>query len=241
MRKGLTEVVFILDRSGSMRGLEADTIGGFNSMIQKQKREEGEALISTVLFDDRTDVIYDRVPVGSVDEMTDKQYFVRGCTALLDALGGAIHHIANIHKYAREEDRPEKTLFIITTDGMENASRRYSYEKVKQMVEKEKEKYGWEFLFLGANMDAVSVAGRFGIGADRAIDFECDERGTLLNYEVISDTVSAVRKCGSKVEMDKAFQACTAPIRADYEIRHKGRQNGQKQNCLKKFFMREKT
>lgn len=149
MRKGLTEVVFILDRSGSMRGLEADTIGGFNSMIQKQKREEGEALISTVLFDDRTDVIYDRVPVGSVEEMTDKQYFVRGCTALLDALGGAIHHIANIHKYAREEDRPEKTLFIITTDGMENASRRYSYEKVKQMVEKEKENMDGNSCFWG--------------------------------------------------------------------------------------------
>lgn len=221
MRKGLTEVVFILDRSGSMSGLEADTIGGFNSMIRKQKQEEGEALISTVLFDDRTEVIYDRVPVEKVEEMTDKQYFVRGCTALLDAIGGAIHHIANIHKYAREEDRPEKTLFVITTDGMENASRTYSYEKVKQMVEKEKEKYGWEFLFLGANIDAVSVAGRFGIGADRALNYECDERGTLLNYEAISETVSAVRKCRSRAEMDMAFEACTAPIRADYMRRHK--------------------
>lgn len=143
----------------------------------------------------------------------------------LDALGGAIHHIANVHRYAREEDRPEKTLFIITTDGMENASRRYSYEKVKQMVEKEKEKYGWEFLFLGANIDAVSVAGRFGIGADRAIDYECDEEGTLLNYDVISETVSAVRKCQSKIEMDIAFDACTAPIRVDYAKRHKGRRN----------------
>lgn len=221
MRKGLTEVVFILDRSGSMSGLEADTIGGFNSMIRKQKKEEGEALVSTVLFDDRTEVIYDRIPVEKVEEMTDKQYFVRGCTALLDAVGGAIHHIANIHKYAREEDRPEKTLFIITTDGMENASRTYSYEKVKRMVEKEKEKYGWEFLFLGANIDAVSVAGRFGIGKDRAINYECDERGTLLNYEVISETVSAVRQCQSKAEIDMAFEACTAPIRADYEKRHK--------------------
>ena len=219
MRKGLTEVVFILDRSGSMSGLEADTIGGFNSMLQKQKREEGEALISTVLFDDRTEVIYDRVPVERVEEMTDKQYFVRGCTALLDALGGAIHHIANIHKYAREEDRPEKTLFIITTDGMENASRCYSYEKVKQMVEKEKEKYGWEFLFLGANIDAVSVAGRFGISADRAIDYECDQAGTLLNYEMISETVSAVRKCRSKAEIDRAFAECAAPVREDYAKR----------------------
>ena len=223
MRKGLTEVVFILDRSGSMSGLEADTIGGFNSMLQKQKREEGEALISTVLFDDRTEVIYDRIPVERVEEMTDKQYFVRGCTALLDALGGAIHHIANVHKYAREEDRPEKTLFIITTDGMENASRCYSYEKVKQMVEKEKEKYGWEFLFLGANIDAVSVAGRFGISADRAIDYECDQAGTLLNYEMISETVSAVRKSTSKAEIDRAFAECAAPVREDYAKRHKGK------------------
>lgn len=159
MRKGLTEVVFILDRSGSMSGLEADTISGFNSMIRKQKKEDGEAVISAVLFDDRTDVIYDRVSIDKVVPMTDKEYYVRGCTALLDAVGGAIHHIANVHKYAREEERPEKTIFIITTDGMENASRIYSYEKVKRMVEKEKEKYGWEFLFLGANIDAVSVAG----------------------------------------------------------------------------------
>ena len=174
MRKGLTEVVFILDRSGSMSGLEADTIGGFNSMIEKQKREDGEAVISTVLFDDRTEVIYDRVSIDKITPMTDKEYYVRGCKALLDAVGGAIHHIGNVHKYAREEDRPEKTLFIITTDGMENSSRIYSYDRVKKMVEKEKEKYGWEFLFLGANIDAVSVAGRFGIGADRAIDYECD-------------------------------------------------------------------
>ena len=142
MRKGLTEVIFILDRSGSMSGLEADTIGGFNSMIAKQKKEEGEAYISTVLFDDQTEVLYDRVPVSKVEPMNDKQYYVRGCTALLDALGGAIHHIGNVHKYAREEDRPEKTLVIITTDGMENSSHQYSYEKVKKMVERQKKKYG---------------------------------------------------------------------------------------------------
>ena len=142
MRKGLTEVVFILDRSGSMRGLEADTIGGFNSMIEKQRKEEGEAYISTVLFDDRSEVLYDRVAVGNVEPMNDTQYYVRGCTALLDALGGAIHHIANVHKYAREEDRPEKTLFIITTDGMENASRIYTFDRVKKMVEEQKEKHG---------------------------------------------------------------------------------------------------
>ena len=160
MRKGLTEIVFILDRSGSMSGLEADTIGGYNSLIAKQKKEEGEAYISTVLFDDTCEVLHDRVPLDRILPMTDKEYYVRGCTALLDAVGGAIHHIGNVHKYAREEDRPEKTLFIITTDGMENASRKYTYEKVKHMVERQKEKYGWEFLFLGANIDLISEAKR---------------------------------------------------------------------------------
>lgn len=152
MKKGLTELVFVLDRSGSMSGLESDTIGGFNSLIDKQKKEEGEAVISAVLFDDTTEVLYDRVPLDKIEPMNDRQYYVRGCTALLDAVGGAIHHIGNVHKYAREEDRPEKTLFIITTDGMENASRRYTYEKVKHMLERQKAKYGWEFLFLGANI-----------------------------------------------------------------------------------------
>lgn len=223
MRKGLTEVVFILDRSGSMRGLEADTIGGFNSMIEKQSKEEGEACISTVLFDDRQEVLYDRVSVDKVEPMNDRQYYVRGCTALLDALGGAIHHIAKVHKYAREEDRPEKTLFIITTDGMENASHKYSFHKVKKMVEKEKEKYGWEFLFLGANIDAIEVAGRVGIGADRAINYECDREGTALNYQVLSETVSAVRKSRSRVEMNQTISACCASIREDYKKRHKNR------------------
>ncbi len=221
MRKGLTEVVFILDRSGSMSGLESDTIGGFNSMISKQKKEDGEAVISTVLFDDQQEVVYDRQPVKMVEPMTDRQYYVRGCTALLDAIGGAIHHIGNVHKYAREEDRPEKTMFIITTDGRENASRFYTYDRVKYMVERQKEKYGWEFLFLGANIDAISVAARFGINADRAINYECDQVGTSLNYQVMSETITALRRAKNKEDLDQAVCKCTAPIREDYERRHK--------------------
>lgn len=193
MKKGLTEIVFILDRSGSMSGLEADTIGGFNSLIRKQQKEPGEAIVSTVLFDDTCDVIHDRVPMEKVEKLTEDTYFVRGCTALLDAVGGAIHHIGNIHKYAREEDRPEKTMFIITTDGLENASRRYNYKQVKQMVERQKEKHGWEFLFLGANMDAIKAAGTIGIHADRAVTYQCDMAGTALNFEVLSAAIHHVR------------------------------------------------
>ena len=145
MKKNLTEIVFILDRSGSMSGLEADTIGGFNSMIEKQRKADGEALVSTVLFDNMSEVIHDRVDIRDIKSMTDRDYTARGCTALLDAIGGAIHHIGNVHKYARNEDVPEHTLFVITTDGMENASCRYDSEKVKKMIERQKEKYGWEF------------------------------------------------------------------------------------------------
>ncbi|MGF0032154.1 vWA domain-containing protein [Bariatricus sp. SGI.154] len=223
MRKGLTELVFILDRSGSMSGLEADTIGGFNSLVGKQKKEDGEALISAVLFDDQTEVLYDRVSLNRIEPMNDKQYYVRGCTALLDALGGAIHHIGNVHKYAREEDRPEKTIFIITTDGMENASRRYTYEKVKNLVERQRNKYGWEFLFLGANMDAISVAGRFGVQANRAVNYECDSEGTQLNYEVLSKAVSRVRACAAPTAA-MAFDECedwADEINADYQRRHR--------------------
>lgn len=193
MKKNLTEIVFILDRSGSMSGLESDTIGGFNSMLAKQKQEKGEALVSTVLFDNACEVLHDRVEIGKVAPMTEKDYTVRGCTALLDAIGGAIHHIGNVHKYARDEDVPEHTLFIITTDGMENASRSYSAEKVKQMIERQKTKYGWEFLFLGANIDAVETARHFGIAPDRAANYRCDSRGTALNFEVLSETISDVR------------------------------------------------
>ena len=194
-KKGLTELVMILDRSGSMSGLEADTIGGFNSMIAKQKQEEGEALVSVVLFDDKMDVISDRVPVQKVEAMTEKQYFVRGCTALLDAMGRAINHIGNVHKYAREEDVPEKTIFVITTDGMENASRKYTADEVKRMVSRQKEKYGWEFLFLGANIDAVETAARYGISEDRAVTYCNDSAGQALNFEAMGDAVECVRSC----------------------------------------------
>ena len=197
MKKNLTELVFILDRSGSMHGLEEDTIGGFNSMLEKQKGEPGEALVSTVLFDDETQVLHDRVKLREVKPMTCKEYYVRGCTALLDAIGGAIHHIGNIHKYAREEDVPERTLFVITTDGMENASRRYTAQQVKEMIRRQKEKYGWEFLFLGANIDAVETAGHLGITPDRAVNYHCDSQGTQVNYEAISQAVSAVRSCAT--------------------------------------------
>ena len=193
MRKNLTEVVFILDRSGSMSGLETDTIGGFNSMIQKQKMEAGQALISTVLFNNYSKVLHDRADVQKIPQMTEADYFVHGCTALLDAIGGAIHHIGNVHKYARPEDVPEHTIFIIMTDGMENASHIYSSDKLKQMIERQKEKYGWEFLFLGANIDAIETAGHFGIDADKAANYQCDGEGTALNYEVLNDAISAVR------------------------------------------------
>ena len=188
----MTELVFILDRSGSMSGLEKDTIGGFNSMIAKQRKEPGDAYVSTILFDNETEVIHDRVPIGQVAPLTEEQYYVRGCTSLLDAVGGAVHHIGNIHKYARKEDVPEKTLFVITTDGMENASRKYSYDKVRKMIEHQKEKYGWEFIFLGANIDAAAEAGRLGIGADHSADYSFDGFGTALNFDVISDAVSGV-------------------------------------------------
>ena len=193
MNKNLTEIVFILDRSGSMSGLESDTIGGFNAMIEKQKKAPGEALVSTILFDNVSEVIHDRVNIRDIKPMTDSEYCVRGCTALLDAIGDAIHHIGNVHKYAREEDVPAHTLFVITTDGMENASRLYDSARVKQMIEHEKSKYGWEFLFLGANIDAIRVAGNIGICADFAATYLHDEKGTALNYEVMDEAIREVR------------------------------------------------
>ena len=219
MKKGLTEIVFILDRSGSMSGLEADTIGGFNSLIAKQKKEEGEAYISTVLFDDECEVLYDRVPLDKIKPMTDEDYYVRGCTALLDAMGNAIHHIKNVHKYAREEDRPEKTLFVITTDGQENSSSRYSYKKVKKMVEEQKKENGWEFLFLGANIDAAAEAEKFGIERDRAVKYHSDKRGTAVNYRALSRAVSCVRNCEDVSEMSEALAGWDEEIKEDYEER----------------------
>ena len=185
----MTELVFILDRSGSMSGLESDTVGGFNSMITKQLKEPGEALVSTVLFNQHSEVIHDRVPLREVPRMTEEDYTVFGCTALLDAVGDAIHHIGNVHKYARAEDRPELTLFVITTDGLENASKRYTYDKVRRMIERQKAKYGWEFLFLGANIDAVEEAQRFGIDERRAVRYHSDREGTARNYEVLAGVV----------------------------------------------------
>ena len=213
MKKNLTELVFILDRSGSMAGLEDDTIGGFNAMIQKQKGEPGEALISTVLFDHVSEVIHDRMGIQKIEPLTRKEYYVRGCTALLDAVGGAIHHIGNVHKYAREEDRPEKTLFVITTDGMENASHRYDYDKLKAMIERQKEKYGWEFLFLGANIDAAKEAARFGIDADHSANYHADRVGTTVIYEAVSEAVCSVRAARP---MSKAWKRT---IDEDYQKR----------------------
>lgn len=210
MNKNLTEIVFILDRSGSMSGLESDTIGGFNSMMDKQREGEGKACVSTVLFDDKIEVLHDRVDITKVPKMTEKDYYVRGCTALLDAVGGAIHHIGNVHKYAREEDVPAKTLFVITTDGLENASRRYSYDKVKEMIEYEQEKYGWEFIFIGANIDAAKEAGKFGIRKERAVDYVCDEVGTKSVFASVSKAVRAVRRAD-------AGMVCAELCRSDWD------------------------
>ena len=217
MKQNLTELIFILDRSGSMHSLEKDTIGGFNAMIKKQKRESGEAWISTVLFDDQIQILHDRVPLKKVKPISEREYFVRGGTALLDAVGGAIRHISDIHKYARPEDVPDHTLFVITTDGMENASRRYTAQKVKELIRRQKEKYGWEFLFLGANIDAVETAGHLGIAQDRAVTFHCDSQGTRLNYEAVGQAVSTVR---CSLPLDARWKAA---IEADFDRRKKKR------------------
>ena len=207
------EVVFIMDRSGSMGGLEADTIGGFNAMLEKQKKEEGDVIWSTVLFDHVSEVVHDRVSIDRIGELDEDTYYVRGSTALLDAVGGAIRHIGNVHKYAREEDRPDKTVFVITTDGMENSSMIYDYRKVKRMIKRQQEKYGWEFIFLGANMDAVDVAGRIGISEKRAARFHNDGAGIAVNFSAVSETIAGVRAKG--VVCEESLEA----IRDDYRSR----------------------
>ena len=216
----ITELVFILDRSGSMGGLESDTIGGFNAMIQKQKKQEGTCWVSTVLFDHESQVLHDRLPLAEVPLMTDRDYTVRGCTALLDAIGDAIHHIANIHKYAREEDRPEKTIFVITTDGMENASRMYTYDKVRRMITREQEEYHWEFIFLGANIDAAKESGRLGIRRGHSANYHSDTTGTRLNYDVLSNVVGKMRKM-DRAEREAYFETGSVfeAIDKDYEER----------------------
>ena len=215
MNQKLTEVVFILDRSGSMHGLEKDTIGGFNSMIEEQRDKDGEVLISTVLFNGTSSVLHDRVPIGKIEEMTGRDYKTSGCTALIDAIGGAVRHIRNVHKYIREEDVPAHTLFVITTDGMENASRMYTASDVRYMIRVQEEKDGWEFLFLGANIDAVQTAQRYGIRPERAVDYLNDDRGLATNYQAVSQAVTTMRECGS---IDCEW---SAPIKADYKKRKK--------------------
>ncbi|MBR4514709.1 MAG: VWA domain-containing protein [Lachnospiraceae bacterium] len=223
MKKGLTEIVYILDRSGSMGGLEADTIGGFNAMMDKQKKTGEQALVSTILFDNECEVLHDRVPIDKVEKMTDEQYYVRGCTALLDAVGGAIHHIGNIHKYAREEDRPEKTLFVITTDGMENASRNYSYKKVKKMVKRQQEEYGWEFIFIGANIDSFAESEKFGIKKERTVNYVHDSIGTANVFAGVAKAACAVMAAPSRAKMDACLDDCewSEEISADYKKRSK--------------------
>lgn len=195
MKTNKTELVFILDKSGSMAGLEADTIGGFNTMLKKQQCEPGEAVVTTVLFDDAYELLHDRIAIRGVQPITDKEYFVGGCTALLDAMGRVISKIVSVQRHTGEEARADKVMFVITTDGQENASREYSFEQIKRMVETQKREYGWEFIFLGANIDAIATAARFGISADRAANYHADGAGTRLNYEAVSDAISQMRAC----------------------------------------------
>ncbi|NLC43935.1 MAG: VWA domain-containing protein [Clostridiales bacterium] len=211
MRKGLTELVFILDRSGSMSGLESDTIGGYNALLEKQKKEAGEAIITTVLFDDKYELLHDRISLKGVKAITDKDYFVRGTTALLDAIGKTINKIGNAQKHTAENEQAEHVLFVITTDGLENSSREFNLKTVRQLVERQKEKYGWEFLFLGANIDAIDTAGQFGIAKERAVNYHADSEGTELNYEILSKAVSRFRTSHSvsedwKDEIDADFK-----------------------------------
>ncbi len=201
MKKDVTELVFILDRSGSMAGLESDTIGGFNAMIEKQKKDDIPCYVSTILFNGESEVIHDREKIKEIRPMTDRDYVVGGCTALLDAIGGAIHHIGRLHKYFGK-GAPQHTMFVITTDGFENASCRYTSDQVKMMIERQKERYGWEFLFIGANIDAIETAGKMGIAPDRAVNYNADKKGTAILYDAVAEAVTAVR--------------ANAPLKADW-------------------------
>jgi uncharacterized protein YegL len=213
MKKGLTELVFILDKSGSMSGLESDTIGGFNSMLAKQKAVDGECFVTTVLFNNEYELVHDRIDIKAISPMTDREYQVGGTTALLDAIGKTINKISNAQKHTAEEYRAEKVMFVIITDGLENSSREYSADKVKALIERQKEKYAWEFVFLGANIDAVETAGKFGISADRAMDYLADSEGTNLNFKMISQAVATFRKSG------KVDESCFEEIREDVKKR----------------------
>ena len=213
MKKNLTELVYILDKSGSMQGLEKDTIGGYNSMLEQQRKVAGDCIITTVLFDNRYELLHDRIDNRAIQPITDKEYFVGGSTALLDAIGKTIHKIGTAQKNTAEDYRAEKVMFVIITDGEENASRCYSSMQVKEMIRRQKEKYGWEFIFLGANIDAVETAGRFGIDADRAVDYVPDGEGTALNFRMMSETVAAFRACGA------VPTACLDEIRNDKKKR----------------------
>lgn len=215
MKKGLVEMVFILDRSGSMSGLESDTIGGFNSLIEKQKKIDGDCIVTTVLFDDRYELLHDRINLNGISPISDREYYVRGSTALLDAIGRTINKIVNVQRHTAEDEKAEKVMFIITTDGYENASREYTYSKVKEMIEKQRDRYKWEFLFLGANIDAVETAARFGISRDRAANYHADSQGTTVNYEVLSEAVTNVRV---KKTLDPTWKD---KIDADYKSRKK--------------------
>ena len=213
MKKNLTELVFILDRSGSMSGLEKDTIGGYNSMLEQQRKVDGECVITTVLFDNRYELLHDRIDIRAVQPISEKEYFVGGSTALLDAIGKTIHKIGTAQKNTAEDYRAEKVMFVIITDGEENASRYYASMQVKEMIQRQKEPYGWEFIFLGANIDAVETAGRFGIDADRAVDYVPDGAGTELNFRMMSETVATFRECGA------VPTACLDEIRKDMKKR----------------------
>lgn len=213
MKKSLTELVFILDRSGSMSGLETDTIGGYNAMIEKQKKEEGEANVTTVLFDDRVEFLNQRVSLQEIPKMTEKEYYVRGCTSLLDAIGQSIHYMGNVQKYAKEEERAGKVLFVITTDGYENSSKEYTYDKIKKMIKNQKNKYNWEFIFLGANIDAANTAKQVGIDEDYASNYVADSYGTELNYEAMNQAISC---CRSEGKINKQWKEA---VERDYKAR----------------------